>query len=77
MKKTMMIFILVVGLYGYSVEDLAVFNTPLEVKEQPVKKDCWIVCKKKLSKVRELSNAINFYKSSKFYRFSSSKNLSK
>ena len=71
----------VLGFCGYlfsSGFDLSVFNTPLPDKNSITKKECYKVCKPKLTKVQKLKKAIEFYKNSKYYKFSSSsKNLSK
>jgi hypothetical protein len=62
-----------------SGESVSIFNTPLPKKDTPKIKDCFIICEKKLTKVQKLKKALEYYKKSKYYKFSSleSKNLSK
>jgi len=76
MKKILLYGLITTTLYSYTLEDLKVFNTPLSMKEAKAvkKKDCWWICKKKLSRAQKIQKAIDFYKNS--YNFST-KNLSR
>jgi hypothetical protein len=78
MKKSIVIAVLLVSTcMGYSQEELAVFNTPIEKKGMSEKKECWMVCKRKISQLQQIQKALDFYKKSSSYSFVSSIKRSK
>ncbi len=73
MKKTLSLFFVTTTLlYAYEAGDLSVFNTPLPKEDTVKEKDCWVVCKERITKVQKLQRALEFYKKSRCYYFSSS-----
>jgi hypothetical protein len=70
MKKTFLLMIIsAVTCMGYSQKELAVFNTAIP-KEQTEKKECWKVCKEKISHVEQIKQALEYYKNTSHYSFS-------
>ena len=77
MKKTLLLFLVsVAALYAYEAADISVFNTPLP-KDSVKMKDCWVICKERVVKVQKLQKALEFYKKSRYYSFSSKKKRSR
>ena len=73
MKKALLsLFVVSAMLKAYDAADLSVFNTPLPDKNAVKIKDCWLVCKERVTKVEKLQKALEFYKRSRYYNFSSS-----
>ena len=75
MKKLLSCLLVVIsGVQGYDMDDWSAFNTPLPAKEEKevAGKDCWRVCHKRLVKVEKLQIALDFYRNSPYYSFSSS-----
>ncbi len=68
------IFLLSQTVFGYQLKEIQKFNTPLpKEKQQTFQKDCIVICKKRLRRVEVMQRAIDFYKSSSTYSFSSKK----
>ena len=73
MKKALLaLLVTVAALQACEAGDISVFNTPLPKEGAVKKKDCWIVCKERITKVQKLQKALEFYKKSRYYSFSSS-----
>ena len=73
MKKALLsLFVCAAVLYAYESADLSRFNTPVPQKKGIKEKDCWVVCKERITKVQKLQKALEFYKKSRYYSFSSS-----
>ena len=70
MKKKFVFSIVVIGsLYGYETSELSVFNTPLPGEKAVIKKDCWVVCKKRITEIEKIHKALEYYKTSRYYSF--------
>jgi len=76
-KLPLFVFVMISTMYGKGVDDLSVFNTPLPTSKGVKAKECWKVCKEQLAEAEKLQKALDFYKNSPYYSFSSSKNRSK
>ncbi len=73
MKRVFLFFVLALStLYGYEASELSLFNTPMPTKEAAKKKECWVICKKRLTEIEKIEKALEYYKSSRYYSFSSS-----
>ncbi len=72
MKNIWIITVLALIALADTYKGVEVFNTPLPSKDAVKIGKCWVICEKKVSKVQKMKRALDYYKTSSYYKFSSS-----
>jgi len=60
-------------IYGFDYKELSIFNTKIPKTPTSKQKECVVICKEKITKMEKLSNAIEYYKKSSYYKFNKRK----